>query len=63
MDKSKKRLLFHKKEKFQNRPVFLERLSVLLTEGYTFHDAVTLLVPHHLKDYNPVLKADRKSVV
>ena len=60
MDKSKKRLLFHKKEKFQNRPVFLERLSVLLTEGYTFHDAVTLLVPHHLKDYNPVLEAMNK---
>lgn len=56
MNKSKKRMLFHKKERFQNRPVFLERLSVLLTEGYTFHDAVTLLIPHHLKDYNPVLE-------
>ncbi len=57
MNKSKKKLLFRKKEILQNRPVFLERLSVLLTEGYTFHDAVTLLVPHHLKDYNPVLEA------
>lgn len=60
MNNSKRKLLFHKKDSFQNRPVFLERLSVLLTEGYTFHDAVTLLVPHHLKDYNPVLEAMNK---
>lgn len=57
MNKPKKKLLFGKKEILQNRPVFLERLSVLLTEGYTFHDAVTLLVPHHIKDYNSVLEA------
>ncbi|MBO0586440.1 competence type IV pilus assembly protein ComGB [Sporosarcina sp. E16_8] len=47
--------LFRKKENLLNRPVFLERLSVLLIEGYTFHDAVTLLVPHHLKNYTPLL--------
>jgi competence protein ComGB len=57
MNKSKKKLLFHNKESFQNRPVFLERLSVLLTEGYTFHDAVTLLLPHHMENYPPALEA------
>jgi len=60
MNKSNKRLLFHIKENFRNRSVFLERLSVLLMEGYTFHEAVTLLIPHHLKDYNPVLEAMNK---
>ena len=34
---------------------FLDRLSVLLTEGYTFYDGVKLLLPHHMKEYDLVL--------
>lgn len=37
------------------RPEFLLRLSVLLKEGYTFHEALRLLLPHHMKEYNDVL--------
>ncbi|WP_438310736.1 competence type IV pilus assembly protein ComGB [Sporosarcina sp. FA9] len=37
------------------RPEFLLRLSVLLKEGYTFHEAIRLLLPHHMKEYNDVL--------
>jgi competence protein ComGB len=56
MNKLVKKSQFRKNEVLQNRPVFLERLSVLLMEGYTFHDGVTLLLPHHMKDYGPMLK-------
>ena len=56
MNKRIRKLPFSKKEVLQSRPVFLERLSVLLMEGYTFHDAVTLLLPHHIKNYNPMLE-------
>ncbi|MBE1553758.1 competence type IV pilus assembly protein ComGB [Sporosarcina limicola] len=48
--------LFRKKEILVNRPAFLERLSVLLTEGYTFHDGLTLLLPHHTKNYDVLLE-------
>ncbi|KXH87446.1 competence type IV pilus assembly protein ComGB [Sporosarcina sp. HYO08] len=33
----------------QNRPAFIKRLATLMEEGYTFHDAVNLLLPHHWK--------------
>ena len=39
----------------ENRPTFLKRLAVLLREGYTFHDGLYLLLPHHLKEYDRVL--------
>ncbi|MER2088759.1 MAG: competence type IV pilus assembly protein ComGB [Sporosarcina sp.] len=51
------KMQFRKKEAIQNRPVFLERLSVLLTEGYTFHEGIILLLPHHMKDYKGMLAA------
>lgn len=35
----------------ENRSAFLERLSVLLNEGYTFHDGLIVLLPHHTKHY------------
>ncbi|MFJ7933666.1 competence type IV pilus assembly protein ComGB [Sporosarcina sp. NPDC096371] len=46
---------FKKKVVLLNRPAFLDRLSVLLTEGYTFHEGITLLLPHHMKEYTTVL--------
>lgn len=55
MDRRIRKILRKKKDVLQNRPTFLERLSILLTEGYTFHDGITLLLPHHIKDYNQVL--------
>ena len=50
----RKHLLVH-------RSAFLARLSVLLKEGYTFNDALNLLLPHHMKEYETVLvKVDEK---
>lgn len=43
-----------KKNRLHNRPAFLERLSILLHEGYTFHDGLLLLLPHHCKEYQEV---------
>ena len=56
MDRRLSKSMLRKKRILQNRPVFLKRLSVLLTEGYTFYDGVTLLLPHHMKDYHPMLE-------
>lgn len=39
----------------QNQYVFLERLAELIQEGYTFNEGVTLLLPHHIKMFKPVL--------
>lgn len=44
----RRRLLGHRSD-------FLKRLSVLLKEGYTFNDALYILLPHHMKDYETVL--------
>ncbi|MCG7336370.1 type II secretion system F family protein [Sporosarcina sp. ACRSM] len=41
----------------QNKPVFLERLAELLQEGYTFNEGMTLLLPHHINKFKPVLLA------
>ncbi len=57
MDKRRRKTLVRKKDVLQNRPAFLERLSVLLMEGYTFHDGIKLLLPHHMKDCNSALAA------
>lgn len=35
-----------------HRSSFLARLSTLLKEGYTFHDALILLLPHHMNEYD-----------
>lgn len=43
-----------KKNRLLNGPAFLERLSILLHEGYTFHDGLLLLLPHHCKEYQEV---------
>ncbi|MFS0689733.1 competence type IV pilus assembly protein ComGB [Sporosarcina sp. 179-K 8C2 HS] len=40
----------------ENRPAFLGRLAVLMQEGYTFHDGVVLLLPHHSKQYNELIE-------
>ena len=38
-----------------NQPSFLDRLAELMGEGYTFNEGATLLLPHHVKDYQTVL--------
>ena len=48
--------IHHNKPTLKNKPQFLARLSVLLFEGYTFHEGLTLLLPHHLKEFEAVLK-------
>lgn len=35
-------------------PSFLKRLSELLNEGYTFHEAITMLLPFHVKNVHVV---------
>ena len=49
VNRKKKMLLLH-------RSAFLKRLSILLEEGYPLRDALYLLLPHHLKEYNFVLE-------
>lgn len=39
------------KRRFRERPVFLARVSELLKEGYTFPQAVYLILPHHTEHY------------
>jgi competence protein ComGB len=43
-----------RKHRLLNGPAFLDRLSILLHEGYTFHDGLLLLLPHHYKEYQDV---------
>lgn len=40
-----------KKIGIQSKPVFLARTAELLTEGYTFSQAVYLILPHHTTHY------------
>lgn len=48
--------LFTLKRKILRHPsAFLARLSILLNEGYTFYDAIYLLLPHHLIEYEAML--------
>lgn len=51
MNRLVQKIQFKKKVIVENRSSFLERLAVLLNEGYTFHDSLFLLLPHHMKDY------------
>lgn len=39
-----------------NRPVFLARTGELLQEGYTFPEAISLILPHHTADYEEVME-------
>lgn len=39
------------KQSLKQQGSFLHRLALLLKEGYTFHDAVRLLLPHHTSQY------------
>ncbi|WP_151109471.1 competence type IV pilus assembly protein ComGB [Psychrobacillus sp. AK 1817] len=48
---------FHKKDEIvpvSQQATFLNRLSELLKEGYIFHEAVTMLLPFHVKNVNVV---------
>lgn len=51
-----KKLPMRKRITLNNRPEFLGRLAVLLDEGYTFYDGLTLLLPHHMKEYGNLLE-------
>jgi len=51
-----KKIFLKSKLTLQNQPAFLLRLSVLLKEGFTFNDGLNLLLPHHIKDYQTILK-------
>lgn len=50
-----KKLSLNKRKTLLNKATFLARLSVLLNEGYTFYDAIYLLLPHHLKEYEEMM--------
>lgn len=39
-----------------NRPVFLARIGELLKEGYTFPEAIYLILPHHTADFEAVMQ-------
>lgn len=45
-----------------NRPAFLARLSMLMQEGYTFHDGLVLLLPYHSKNYSELLDQTEKAL-
>lgn len=40
-----------------NQSAFLKRLASLLKEGYTFHEGLILLIPHHHKEYDELLRS------
>lgn len=48
----------HKKKKniIVNRAAFLGRVSELLKEGYTFPEAIYLILPHHTEHYEAVIE-------
>ncbi len=62
MVKVGKSYLRRNRKKIDNHPVFLDRLSVLMQEGYTFHDGLVLLLPHHSKQYSEVLDQAEKDL-
>lgn len=45
-----------------NRPAFLRKLSMLMQEGYTFHDGLILLLPYHSKNYSDLLDQTEKAL-
>ncbi|GKV54286.1 competence protein ComGB [Sporosarcina sp. NCCP-2222] len=47
---------FRRKETvLENQAAFLRRLAELLNQGYTFHDSIVILLPHYVRDYEPIL--------
>ncbi|GKV64601.1 MULTISPECIES: competence type IV pilus assembly protein ComGB [unclassified Sporosarcina] len=46
---------FARKQKLEKPAEFLQRLSILLQEGYTFHEGLILILPYHTKDYEEKL--------
>ncbi|MFS0575209.1 competence type IV pilus assembly protein ComGB [Sporosarcina sp. 179-K 3D1 HS] len=62
MNKGIEKLTRKNNEILQNRPSFLKRLAVLLDEGYTFHDSLLLLLPHHVENYHPLLQRIEKDL-
>ncbi|MCG3089061.1 competence type IV pilus assembly protein ComGB [Sporosarcina cyprini] len=38
-----------------NQSAFLRRLAELLDQGYTIHDSIVILLPHYVRDYEPIL--------
>jgi competence protein ComGB len=54
--------MFRRVRKINNRSSFLERLSVLIREGYTFHDGLVLLLPYHSKQYSELLTQTEKDL-
>lgn len=48
--------IFHKKQSMLlDKSVFLARVAGLLKEGYTFPDALNLVLPHHMAEYKTTL--------
>lgn len=41
---------------------FLSRLSILLREGYTFHEGLILILPYHAKEYEELLEQAEKQL-
>lgn len=60
----REKLMFLRKRELNidNRPAFLGRLSMLMQEGYTFHDGLVLLLPHHSKQYNELLEQTERDL-
>ncbi|AOV07846.1 competence type IV pilus assembly protein ComGB [Sporosarcina ureilytica] len=50
------RVVKQKAIQISERPVFLARIAELLNEGYTFSDAINLILPHHTLDYENVIR-------
>ncbi|WP_153732944.1 competence type IV pilus assembly protein ComGB [Sporosarcina obsidiansis] len=46
---------YSKKKSLVKPADFLQRLSVLLQEGYTFHEGLILILPYHTKEYEEKL--------
>lgn len=53
---------FHKREKVKELPSLLERLGTLLKEGYTFSDAIHLLLPFHVENVEEFRKNINKKI-
>jgi len=45
-----KKMRHRKQVHFMELPIFLQRLSVLIDEGYSFADSIMLLLPHHVEN-------------
>ena len=50
-----KKIPLKKQSVLLNKSVFLARVAELLKEGYTFFDALNLVLPHHMTEYKSTL--------